>query len=202
MSSTEKLETRDVSKRIRYTLITLISYIVILTVLLAIIKLVFDYLTIIFPAIISYIVYANTVASLFLGILIALKFSDLIYWNLRLKLPHSEAASVRSAFKILGIVAVVVTVVGSNISATAAAALGGFAGIVAGFATQQTLSQAVSGIFIALSRPFKVHDKISISGQKGIVYDITTFYTILETDSSFILIPNNMILNNIITKEK
>jgi len=43
MSSTEKLETRDVSKRIRYTLITLISYIVILTVLLAIIKLVFDY---------------------------------------------------------------------------------------------------------------------------------------------------------------
>lgn len=192
----------NVLEKLRSSIIRLIAYIILLIVLLAVLQFLFTYLSTYIPAVSNYTVYANVVVSLFLGILIALQFAEVIYWNLRVKLPHPEAATVRSVFKIIGIVAVLVAVVGSNVSPTAAAALGGLAGIVVGFATQQTLGQALAGLFISITRPFKVLDKITVAGQQGTVHDITSFYTILETDQSFILIPNNTILGSIITKSK
>ncbi|MFP3189890.1 MAG: mechanosensitive ion channel [Thermoproteota archaeon] len=200
--NSEKQQEVNMLQKLRNSIIKLIIYIIILVIVLAAVKFVFSYISVYLPSANDYLVYANVLISLFLGILIALQFSEVIYWNLRIKLPHPEAASLWSVFKILGIVALVVAVVGSNISATAAAALGGLAGIVAGFAVQQTLGQAMAGLFISISRPFKVSDKITVAGQQGIVRDITTLYTILETDQNFILIPNNTVLGNIITKSK
>jgi len=41
----------------------------------------------------------------------------------------------------------------------AGVALGGFIGMVIGFASQQVLGQAISGLFILISRPFKISDQ-------------------------------------------
>jgi Kef-type K+ transport system membrane component KefB len=54
--------------------------------------------------------------TLFLGALIVLKFVDVVYRDLIFKLTHPEASSVGSLFRIIGIVALVVAVVGSNVS--------------------------------------------------------------------------------------
>jgi len=73
-----------------------------------------------------------------------------IYWNLRLRLPHPEAASVRPVLRIIGLVAAIVAVTASFVSATAAAALGALAGIVIGLSTQQVFPNTSRDILIQL----------------------------------------------------
>jgi small conductance mechanosensitive channel len=48
----------------------------------------------------------------------------------------------------------VAALAGAVSGGAAAAALGGFIGLVKGFATQQVLGQAVAGTFLLLARPF------------------------------------------------
>ncbi len=199
MSSTTQPEPK---RMFRNSLIALVVYIVILVIALALIKFVFSLISTISLSALSYEVYVNILVTLFFGVLIVFKFADVVYWNLRFKLPHPEAASVRSVFRIIGLVALLVAVVGSNVSPTAAAALGGFAGLVVGFATQQVLAQAIAGVFISIARPFRATDKIAVAGQEGVVEDITPLYTILETEKSHVLIPNSMLISNVITRYK
>lgn len=51
----------------------------------------------------QYLPYINLVALLGFGYLIVIAFANLIYWNLRLRYPHSTARVVRNAVKIIGI---------------------------------------------------------------------------------------------------
>ncbi len=69
-----------------------------------------------------------------------------------------------------------------------------------GLATQHVLSQAVAGVFICISRSFKA--KVAARGQEGVVEDITSLYTVLETDKAHILIPNSMLISNTLTRYK
>ena len=36
-----------------------------------------------------------------------------------------------------------------------------------GFASQQVLGQALAGLFLLLSRPFRIKDHISVTGEEG-----------------------------------
>ncbi|NHV06862.1 MAG: mechanosensitive ion channel [Thaumarchaeota archaeon] len=86
----------------------------------------------------------------------------------------------------------------------AALTIGSFSGIVMGFASQTILSNAMAGLLIALTRPFKVGDEITVLGQSGIVKDIKLMHTVLETQNGEkeVLIPNNTLINAIISKTK
>ncbi|MEM3317807.1 MAG: mechanosensitive ion channel, partial [Metallosphaera sp.] len=76
-------------------------------------------------------------------------------------------------------------------------ALGGFIGVVVGFASQQVLGQALSGLFLLLSRPFKIKDHVSITGDEGIVEDVTTLFTYLtKSDNTVAIIPSNLVIGN------
>ena len=67
--------------------------------------------------------------------------------------------------------------------------------MVIGFAAQQTLSQALSGLFLLLIRPIKIGDKVTVAGETGVVEDISTMFTIVRReDGTRALIPNNSIL--------
>jgi small-conductance mechanosensitive channel len=77
----------------------------------------------------------------------------------------------------------------------AGVALGGFIGLVVGFASQQVLGQAIAGLFILITRPLKIGDKVVLGGDEGIVEDVSTlFTTIVKPDGVKVLIPNNSIL--------
>jgi small-conductance mechanosensitive channel len=70
----------------------------------------------------------------------------------------------------------------------------GVLAIVLGFATQKTLSNVVSGIFLALYEPFRIGDKIKILDQYGEVEDLTLRHTIIKTwDNKRIVVPNSKI---------
>lgn len=72
------------------------------------------------------------------------------------------------------------------------------AGIVAaiiGFASQQAFANIISGIFIVISKPFKVGDIIEI-GQlhRGVVEDITLMHTVVRNfENKMVVIPNSVI---------
>jgi small conductance mechanosensitive channel len=77
----------------------------------------------------------------------------------------------------------------------AGVALGGFIGLVVGFASQQVLGQAIAGLFILITRPLKIGDKVVLGGDEGIVEDVSTlFTTIVKPDGVKVLTPNNSIL--------
>ncbi len=79
-----------------------------------------------------------------------------------------------------------------------AASLFAGAGILAaiiGFASQQAIANVISGIFIVISKPFKVGDRVDIGvAYEGYVEDITLRHTVIRNfENRKIIIPNSII---------
>lgn len=88
--------------------------------------------------------------------------------------------------------------IGINLSGLLLA--GGIAGIVIGFAVQNIVANLVSGIFLAIERPVKIGDAISVAGVTGVVEDTNIFSTIVRTfDGLFVRIPNANVFTSSIT---
>ena len=68
---------------------------------------------------------------------------------------------------------------------------GGVAGMVIGFASQNLVSNLISGILIMVERPFKIGHTMQLGTTLGIVEDIRIMSTIIRTfDGLYIRIPN------------
>lgn len=68
-------------------------------------------------------------------------------------------------------------------------------------ASQQALSNIVSGIFIVIFKPFRVNDRIIVrDNMQGIVEDITLRHTVIRNfENRRIVIPNSVISNEALT---
>ncbi len=68
----------------------------------------------------------------------------------------------------------------------------GIIAVVVGFAAQQTLSNVIAGVFIAIYQPFRVGDRLSIKDEYGEVEDITLRHTVIKTwQNRRLIIPNS-----------
>jgi len=77
---------------------------------------------------------------------------------------------------------------------------GGFAGIVVGFASQQTVSNLISGVFLLLEQPLRVGDPVSVGDVSGVVVDVSVLSTRIRTwDGNIVRIPNSTVFNSIVT---
>ncbi|MCI9846578.1 mechanosensitive ion channel family protein [Flavobacterium pectinovorum] len=75
----------------------------------------------------------------------------------------------------------------------------GVISLVAGLASQQALSNIVSGIFLVIFKPFRINDKITINDFVGTVEDINLRQVVLkDAENNRIIIPNSVISNQII----
>lgn len=81
-----------------------------------------------------------------------------------------------------------------NLGLSIFAGAGIFAAII-GFASQQAFSNIISGIFIVISKPFRVGDVIEIGElHSGIVEDITLRHTVIRNyENRMIIVPNSVI---------
>ncbi|MGB3943480.1 MAG: mechanosensitive ion channel family protein [Methanothrix sp.] len=83
----------------------------------------------------------------------------------------------------------------SNVAVTLLAGAG-VAALAIGFAAQDSLSNVISGIFLALFHPFRVGDKIDFKGEYGYIEDLTLRHTTIQTwDGRRIFVPNSIISN-------
>lgn len=77
------------------------------------------------------------------------------------------------------------------------------AGIMAaiiGFASQKAFSNIISGIFIAIFKPFRVEDRIQVGTNFGVVEDITLRHTVIRNfENKRIMIPNAVISDDTVT---
>jgi small conductance mechanosensitive channel len=83
------------------------------------------------------------------------------------------ANSLRSLTRILGAI-VIATFVLSYLSqnAVVGASIGTLTALVIGFASQNLLGNMIAGMYLALIRPFKIGDIITVFGNSGTVRDI------------------------------
>lgn len=84
---------------------------------------------------------------------------------------------------------------GVNLTALLGAA--GVAGVAIGFASQTSLSNVISGIFLVSEKPFEIGDAIQIGDTLGIVHSIDLMSVKLRTfDNRFVRIPNESLVKN------
>jgi small-conductance mechanosensitive channel len=64
---------------------------------------------------------------------------------------------------------------------------------VIGFASQQVLSNLISGIMIVTTKPYRLKDRVSVKGMYGIVEDITLRHTVIKNyENKRIITPNSV----------
>jgi small-conductance mechanosensitive channel len=72
-------------------------------------------------------------------------------------------------------------------------------GLIIGFAAQNTISNIIAGILIAVTEPIRIGDRVSFEEREGRVADITLSYTFLDPgDGSRVVVPNQLLVEGIV----
>ncbi len=101
---------------------------------------------------------------------------------------------------IIVIILMALSQLGFNVTALLGAA--GIFGVTIGFASQTSISNIISGIFILLERSFKIGDIIDCQQATGTVQSIDLLSVQLKTnDGKLVRVPNEIVLKNIITNK-
>lgn len=124
--------------------------------------------------------------------------------SLHIKVDHTQYRFVKhfvtGLIYILGFSLAIFTVPGLRTLSVSLFAGAGILAVIAGFASQAAFSNIVSGVFIAIFRPFRVGDRVKIGADiLGIIEDITLRHTVIRNfENKRIIIPNAVISNEVI----
>jgi len=115
------------------------------------------------------------------------------------KLEQNVAFGLNRIFKwlsVLVILGIVVAQFGFDVGFIAGfLALAG--GTIVGFASMNTIGNAIAGIIVMVSRPFKIGDRVLFNGQFADVVAIDLIYTRMKTlDNVLISVPNQQLLTS------
>jgi small-conductance mechanosensitive channel len=110
---------------------------------------------------------------------------------------------VRAVVRTVGYMVIAVAIL-SILAANPALAVGvgSMMGLVVGFATQNIIANVFAGMFLAIGRPFRIDDEITVSGNTGRVIEITAMHTMIEAQDGVVLVPNASMLTQIILRKK
>ncbi|MBP7069785.1 MAG: mechanosensitive ion channel family protein [Methanothrix sp.] len=104
-----------------------------------------------------------------------------------------------AAIYIIGILMIILQIPALNRVAIAMLAGAGVAGIAIGFAAQDSLSNIISGILLAVFKPIRIGDYVNFKGEYGHIEDLTLRHTIICTwDLRRIIVPNSLISSDYI----
>jgi small-conductance mechanosensitive channel len=137
-------------------------------------------------------------AWLLVGLWASSLIARLVYNGLSRRIGADSARAASNAVKVALVALFVVLLVhgvGGNITAVLGAA--GVAGVAIGFASQTSLSNLISGLFLVLEHPFKVGDWIEIDGTSGYVHSVELLSTYIRTfDNRLVRIPNETVVKS------
>lgn len=194
----ERMDKSEIAKNATTAMAKVVLYVVLYVVVAAVIQWLFTSFLLQFGInIVDYVGYVQVLLAVAFGYLIIGGIASFFYWSMRAKYDHATAAAIRNIVKIIGVGALVAAIAGGVAGGAAGVALGGFIGIVIGFASQQVLGQAIAGLFLLISRPYKIGDDVVLAGEDGVVNDVATLFTIVvKSDGTKVLIPNNSIVGS------
>lgn len=95
-----------------------------------------------------------------------------------------------------GLSIIAVTIMGQlGLSLAPLLGAAGIVGVALGFASQTSVSNIISGLFLIAEQPFKVDDIIMVNGTTGVVISVDVLSAKLRTfDNHFVRIPNETLI--------
>ena len=139
----------------------------------------------------------------FLGHVAVQSGTKWVYTISQRRTSEDVARTLRVIARLLGyglIFSFLVSVVTDN--AVAALTMGSFAGLVAGFASQNVMGHTVAGVFLAIFRPVGLGENVTIGRETGVVVDITLMHIVLDSEEKRVLIPSSTVVGSILIKNK
>jgi small-conductance mechanosensitive channel len=136
-----------------------------------------------------------------LGMAITRLIALLVERVTRRRLSPQTAMLVRKAILYTGAFIVLVTVLQQmGLQLTALLGAAGIVGIAVGFASQTSMSNLISGIFLISEKPFAVGDVIRVGETVGVVLSVDLLSVkVRKFDNQFVRIPNQQIISTELT---
>jgi small-conductance mechanosensitive channel len=114
--------------------------------------------------------------------------------------PHYGMLSGKVTYYILLVIILIVFLTEIGFSLTPLLGAAGIVGVALGFASQTSVSNVISGLFLIAEKPFEIGDVVTVGTQTGIILSIDTLSVKMRTfDNRFVRIPNEMILKEVVT---
>lgn len=123
-----------------------------------------------------------------------------IFYKYTYESLDKNAEAVKILIRILGTV-IIIAIIISYLShdPLIAASIGTVTALIIGFASQNILGNIIAGLYLAITRPFRIGDKITVFGNTGTVFDIGLLNSRLKTEAGdTIIAPNSSILGTTI----
>ncbi|MBR9680797.1 MAG: mechanosensitive ion channel family protein [Candidatus Altiarchaeota archaeon] len=138
------------------------------------------------------------ILTFFIGIIIVKRLESLFERAFRKKMPKGMAKSVsRLTYYIMIFILALISLDAAGFKIESLLLAGGVLGIAVGFASQTTVSNLISGLFLYIDRPFDIGDSVEMGKVSGIVQDITPLSTRVRTwEGPIVRIPNESVFNS------
>jgi small conductance mechanosensitive channel len=150
------------------------------------------------------LIYVQAAEVAIIGYIVLETVSNVSY---KLTLPGSSlenARTIRSLIRITGTIIIIAAIISILVqNPIVAASISTISALVVGFAAQNILANTISGLYLSIVRPFKIGDRITISSNSGIIYDIELLYTRLLTENGdIVLVPSSSMVSSTIILQK
>src|SRR5829696_4262149 len=152
----------------------------------------------------SYLRYIQVSEVVLVGFFAIYTISEISY-SLSIAYSEQTAKSIRSLIRIAGaIIVIAVSVSYLSQDPVIAASISTISGLVIGFAASNLIGNVIAGIYLAITRPFRIGDRIKVFNGDGRVSDIGLLYTRLLLDNGDEMLASNssMVTTNIILRKK
>ena len=135
------------------------------------------------------------VLTFLLGLLILKRIQRLIERLLRRSMPQDMANSTsRLLYYALIFVLILISLEVAGFRVESLLVAGGIVGVAIGFASQKTVSNLISGLFLYIDRPMDIGDSVEIEGYSGVVEDVKPLSTRIRTwEGPVVRIPNEKV---------
>jgi small conductance mechanosensitive channel len=80
--------------------------------------------------------------------------------------------------------------------------IGTVTGVVIAFATQNLVGNIFAGVLLAIVRPVRIGDQVTVLLSSGEVKEIALMYTILEDGDNWYYVPSMVMFSNVIKRKK
>lgn len=153
----------------------------------------------------QYVLYFHVAEVAVAGFFIIQVLSSVSY---NLALEHSTqttARSIKSLVRVAGAIVVIAFII-SYLSQdpVIAASISTISGLVIGFSSANIIGNIIAGMYLTITRPFKIGDRIKVFGEVGVVHDIGMLYTLLALENGDEMLASNtsMVTSTVILKKE
>jgi len=136
------------------------------------------------------------------GVLIVESIANWIVYQFRRFDALQTGIAVRAVLRMTSYSIVTISIVSILASNSALAiGVGGVTGVLVAFSAQNLVGNAFAGVFLAIAKPFKIGDEITVMGVTGRVTDIRVMHTTLNLGNEVALIPSNVLMTQMIRRK-